>query len=51
MGEGGSLRAVSGDGSHNLGGISDIVPGGHTGDNGEDGSSGELHLEFGGFGY
>lgn len=45
MGEGGGRRAVGGDGSHNLGGISDILPGGGTSGDGENGGSGELHFD------
>ena len=47
MGEGGGLRAVGGEGSHNLGGVSDILPGGGTSGDGENNGGGELH--FGGW--
>lgn len=46
VGEGGGLRAEGGEGSHNLGGVCDILPGGGTSGDGENGGSGELH--FGG---
>lgn len=45
VGEGGGRRAVGGDGSHNLGGVSDILPGGGASGDGENSGSGELHFD------
>lgn len=37
--------AEGGDGSHNLGGVCDILPGGGASGDGENGGSGELHFD------
>ena len=43
--EGGSRRAEGGQGSHNLGGVCDILKGGGASGDGENGGSGELHFD------
>lgn len=45
MGESGSGRAEGGEGSHDLGGVGDILKGGGTSGDGENGGSGELHFD------
>lgn len=40
-------RAESGDGSHNLGGVGDILEGRDASGDGEDSGSGELHFDVG----
>ena len=45
MGELGGRRAEGGDGSHNLGGVCDILKGGDASGDGENGGSGELHFD------
>lgn len=45
VGQGGGLGAVSGEGGHNLGGVSDVALGGDTSSNSENGGERGLHFE------
>lgn len=45
MREGGGLRAVSGEGGHNLGGVGNVAIGRDASSNGKDSSERGLHFE------